>query len=297
MRPSSVRLVYHLLLDNRVVTGGARLLGRGLSRQQPGLTRHEVHLDALPAHLDGLRLLHVTDLHMRDRAGPAARLPELVASLSHDLALYTGDFIDGDEGIDPLVTLLSAIPARADAYAVLGNHDYWALSWQPRPNDTARLERALAGLGITVLRNAAAPACHGQLYIAGVDDPVTGRDDVGEAMAAVPRDAACILMAHSPDILLRLDGRKPSLVLAGHTHGGQVRLPVLGPLVNMTSLPRHLAMGYRLYQGVPLFVSRGLGYSGVDVRFLCPPQVALLELRAVDRKVGRPDGNELTRKD
>jgi uncharacterized protein len=294
MRQSSVRLIYHLLLRNRVAVRGLRLLGGVLSSQQPGLTRHEVHIEGLPAQLEGLRLLHITDLHVRDRAGQATRLPDLVASLTYDLVLYTGDFIDGDDGIEPVMALLSAMPRCAGAYAVLGNHDYWALSWQLRANDTARLRSALAEIGITVLCNASMPSCQGQLYVAGVDDPVTGRDELDRAMADVPPGATCILLAHTPDIVLRLGEHKPSLVLAGHTHGGQVRLPILGPLVNMTSLPRQLAMGYHLYQGIPLFVGRGLGNSGFDLRFLCPPQVALLELRAADRTTGPADSDRLT---
>lgn len=287
MRQSSVRIVYHLLLANRAAAGFGRLIGRALSPQRPELTVDVIPISGLPGGLDGLRLLHVTDLHVRDGSGPAAWLPELAAPLAYDLALYTGDFIDGDEGIDPLEDLLSGMPDRAVSYAVLGNHDYFALSWQPKSNDTLRLERVLTRLGITVLRNTSAPVCDGRLFVAGVDDPVTERDDVAAAMAAVPRDATCVMLAHSPDVVKRLGGRRPSLVLAGHTHGGQVRLPILGPAVNMTSLPRRLAMGYHLYRGTPLFVSRGLGSSGVDLRFLCAPQVALLELRAIQGEVSR----------
>jgi predicted MPP superfamily phosphohydrolase len=163
---------------------------------------------------------------------------------------------------------------------VLGNHDYWSAGREPIANDVVRLENALAETGVTVLRNSAVLACDGRIYVAGVDDPVTDLDDAGAALANVPPDAACILLAHSPDILRRLAGHRPTLVLAGHTHGGQVRLPVLGPVFNVTSLPRRLSMGYHVHEGVPLFVSRGVGYSGLDLRFRCRPQVALLQLRA-----------------
>jgi predicted MPP superfamily phosphohydrolase len=263
----------------RAGAGVERLLPRALSAKRPELTRHVLRIDALPGQLDGLRLLHVTDLHVRDGSGPSAWLPEIASTLSYDLTLYTGDFIDGDDDIKPLATLLSAMPAQAPSYAVLGNHDYWSAGREPRPNDMARLGSALSEVGVTVLRNAAALACGGRIYVAGVDDPVTGLDDAGAAMAAVPPNAACILLAHSPDVLQRLAGHKPTLVLAGHTHGGQVRLPVPGPVFNVTSLPRRLAMGYHVHEGTPLFVSRGVGYSGLDIRFRCPPQIALLELR------------------
>jgi uncharacterized protein len=270
----------------RVVAAGSRLLSKAFSPRRPELTRDVLSIAGLPDQLDGLRLLHVADLHVRDGSGPSAWLPGIAAALSYDLALYTGDFIDGDEDIEPLAALLSAMPDRAPSYAVFGNHDYRSMREVPRFNDNARLERALTSVGITVLRNSAEPACQGRVYVAGVDDPVTKRDDISAAMAAVPPDAACLLLAHSPDIVLRLGGHKPNLVLAGHTHGGQVRLPVIGPLVNVASVPRRLTMGYHVHDGVPLFVSRGIGYSGYDVRFFCRPQIALLELRGTNGTSG-----------
>jgi uncharacterized protein len=287
MRHPFGRFVHQRVVPNRAVVSVGRLISKALPAQRPELTRHVLPIDDLPAQLDGLRLLHVSDLHVHDGPGPSALLPDIASELTYDLTLYTGDFIDSDEDIEPLTALLAAMPDRAPSYAVLGNHDYWSLSEEPRPNDAVRLDRELTGLGITVLHNSAAPAWDGRVYVAGVDDPVTGWDNIGAAMAGVPPDAACLLLAHSPDIVLRLGGYRPVLVLAGHTHGGQVRLPILGPVVNVTALPRRLTMGYHVYQGVPLFVSRGIGYSGLDIRFLCPPQIALLELRAVDDRVSR----------
>jgi uncharacterized protein len=284
MRHPFGRFIHQRVVPNRAVTSVGRLISTALPAKRPELTSQVLPIDDLPARLDGLRLLHVTDLHVGDGSGPSAWLPDIASALTYDLTLYTGDFIDGDEDIEPLTALLSAMPDRVPAYAVLGNHDYWSLSEEPTRNDAGRLERALTGLGITVLRNSAAPAWDGRVYVVGVDDPVTGCDDIGAAMAAVPTDAACLLLAHSPDIVLRLGGHKPILVLAGHTHGGQVRLPMLGAVVNITSLPRRLTMGYHVHQGTPLFVSRGIGYSGLDIRFRCPPQIALLELRPGDSR-------------
>jgi uncharacterized protein len=287
MRHPFGRFIHQRIVPNRTVASASRLISKAFPAKRPELTTQVLSIDDLPGQLDGLRLLHVTDLHVHDGSGPSAWLPDIASALSYDLTLYTGDFIDGDEDIAPLTALLSAMPDRAPSYAVLGNHDYWSLSDEPKPNDAAGLERALTRLGITVLHNSATSAWDGRVYIAGVDDPVTGWDDVGAAMAAVPADAPCLLLAHSPDIVLRLGGHRPILVLAGHTHGGQVRLPILGPVVNVTSLPRRLTMGYHVHQGTPLFVSRGVGYSGLDIRFLCPPEIALLELRTADGRANR----------
>src|SRR5207248_10730781 len=105
-------------------------------------------------------------------------------------------------------------------------------------------------------------------------------DNPERAMAGVPATACCLLLAHSPDVALHLGPRRPDLILAGHTHGGQVRLPLVGPLVTRSRLPRRLAMGLHRYRGVALFVSRGIGYSGLNLRLPCPAEVALLTLRA-----------------
>ena len=99
-------------------------------------------------------------------------------------------------------------------------------------------------------------------------------------MADVPGEACTLVLAHSPDVALRLQAHRPGLILAGHTHGGQIRLSRIGPLLTLSDLPRHLAMGVGMYRGVPLFVSRGIGYSGLYIRIGSPAEVALLTLRS-----------------
>jgi predicted MPP superfamily phosphohydrolase len=89
-----------------------------------------------------------------------------------------------------------------------------------------------------------------------------------------------LLLAHSPDVLPRLGNHRPGLLLAGHTHGGQLRLPGIGPIGTVSALPRRYAMGAYVYDGVQTYVSRGVGTSGAPVRFNCPPEVTLITLRA-----------------
>ena len=148
-------------------------------------------------------------------------------------------------------------------------------------NDARRLRQVLAAAGVDVLTNEARPLYGGRLSIAGVDDPATRRDDLGHTLANVPDAACCVLLAHGPDIVLRAgaDARRRGLILAGHTHGGQIRLPVVGALLTESAGPRRLAMGLHVVRGVPLVVWRGVGYSGLDLRIGCPPEVALLTLR------------------
>jgi predicted MPP superfamily phosphohydrolase len=255
-------------------------VGRLLPEPRVHLTRYDVVARRLPRHLDGLRVLHISDLHVHPGSDLAWQVPDLVAGVEHDLLCYTGDFIDVDGDIPDVGRLLAGMPRSRPAYAVLGNHDYIPHGRTHGANDVRHLRAVLAAAGVTVLSNEAFSLHDGALVVAGVDDPATGRDDLGRALAQAPPDACTLVLAHSPDVLLRLAGHRPDLVLAGHTHGGQIRLPRVGALLTLSALPRHLAMGLGSYGGVPVFVSRGVGYSGLHLRLGSPAEIALLRLRA-----------------
>ena len=262
-----------------IIRHGIVLLCRIVPPPRVHLTRHDIAVPGLAPQLDGLRLLHLSDLHLHGGSELAEQVPALVAGVPHDLAVYTGDYIETDDNLPRLAALLARMP-RAAAYAVLGNHDYRTYGRPGGRNNVRRLREVLSAAGVHVLANTAQVVYGGQLAIAGVDDPATGRDDPERTLAGVPATACCLLLAHSPDVALHLGARRPGLILAGHTHGGQVRLPLVGPLVTRSRLPRRLAMGLHRYRDVPLFVSRGIGYSGLNLRLHCPAEVALLTLRA-----------------
>jgi len=270
----------HAVADSAAARAGVLLLTRLMPEARVQLTRYEVTIGRLPRHLDGLRVLHLSDLHVHPGSDLAWQVPDLVATVEHDLLCYTGDFIDIDADIPDVATLLARMPRTAPTYAVLGNHDYIPFGRVYGSNDTPKLRATLAEAGLTVLANEARPVLDGALYVVGVDDPSTGRDHLARAMAEAPEEACALVLAHSPDVALRLGRRRPDLILAGHTHGGQIRLPVVGALQTLSRLPRHLAMGLNRYQGVPLFVSRGIGYSGLNLRLGSPPEAAVLTLRA-----------------
>jgi len=275
-----VKHLYHGAIDSPPAQLGVKTLQYILPPPHIELTCYDIVVPRLPAGLDGLRVLHISDLHLRPGSEIARELPELVADVPHDLALYTGDFIDTDDGIPQVATILARMPRVEGAYAVLGNHDHQPLGRFHGANDVAALRTMLTDVGLDVLDNTARSILEGALFIVGVDDPATDRDNLDRAMAAVPDDACALLLAHSPDIVLRLGGHRPGLILSGHTHGGQIRLPLVGPLITMSSLPRREVMGLRTHHGVPTFVTRGIGYSGLNLRLGCPPEVALLTLRS-----------------
>lgn len=279
-RDPAIKIVARAVADSTLTRAGIAALRTLLPAPRVHLTRYEVTVAHLPPRLDGLRVLHVSDLHIHPGSDLAWEVPDLVAAVDHDLLCYTGDFIDVDDDIPRVAAWLQRMPHRAESFAVLGNHDYIPFGRSRGANDAPRLRAVLAAARVTVLTNEASTWRDGALYLAGVDDPSTGRDHAERAMAGVPDDACALMLAHSPDVALRLAPRRPDLILAGHTHGGQIRLGHLGPLLTLSDLPRHLTMGMGTYEGVPLFVSRGVGYSGLHIRIGSPAEVALLTLRS-----------------
>jgi predicted MPP superfamily phosphohydrolase len=279
-RDEALRVVARRVASSPLTRAGITLLRNMLPPVHVQLTRYDVAVPHLPRHLDGLRLLHLSDLHVHPGSDLAWQVPDLIAPLTYDLLCYTGDFIDVDDDLPAQATLLARIPHTGAAYAVLGNHDYIPFGRSHGSNDTARLRSVLGQAGITVLTNEAWATVGNELYVVGVDDPVTRRDSLELAMAQVPEHSCTVVLAHSPDVMLRLGARLPNLVLAGHTHGGQIRLPHVDPIYTLSQVPRNLTIGLGLYQGVPLFVSRGIGYSGLYLRLGSPPEAALLTLRA-----------------
>jgi predicted MPP superfamily phosphohydrolase len=241
---------------------------------------------SLAAAIGDALILHVSDLHVRQSGYRERRLVELAAAAAPDLIAVTGDLVEPPgrgmpAGPDSVVAVMRRLGEIAPTVAVLGNNDL-ADPQKGETVDTERLVAALGGAGVLVLRNAAALVTfRGQLrtsevYIVGVDDNFTHRDDLYGAVGGVPPDVPAILLAHSPDVVADWDVSRFALVLAGHTHGGQIRLPLVGALETQTRVPRYLEGLYRLPWGNWLHVSGGVGTSEVHVRFLAPPSATLL---------------------
>lgn len=264
----------------RALQGAARTL----PSPEIELTRLEVPLPHLKRDLDGLTILHITDLHLTAGDHPAHSIAALLRRERWDLTVYTGDLAEDAAGRRALGPLLQALSPREAAYAVMGNHDHYhyrhATGEGPQPNDLQPLLRALRKADIAVLNNENTSIFGGALTVVGVDDPALGLDRVERAFQGVDEHVATLLLAHSPDILLRLGTHRPGLLLAGHTHGGQLRLPGIGALGSVSVLPRRYAMGTYVYDGVQTYVSRGVGTSGAPARLYCPPEVTLIRLRS-----------------
>jgi uncharacterized protein len=176
-----------------------------------------------------------------------------------------GHFIEPE----PVAMVLGRLRAQLGVFAVTGNHDWWY--------DGPRVTAALEAAGIRVLDDAAAPLppVGPRLWIAGVGDLWTRPADVRRALAAVPAEAPVVVITHNPDLFPGVPARV-LLTLAGHTHGGQVDLPLLGRLIVPSRYGARYAIGHVREDGRDLFVTPGLGTSILPVRFRVPPEISVL---------------------
>lgn len=236
----------------------------------------EVGMKDLPAAWEGLRVALLSDLHLGFSAssGWIAGVLGEVASRTPDLVVVTGDFFSGQStGVPAGSERLASLQAPSGVFGVLGNHDYFA--------DTEALLGVLDGTSLRLLRNQAVALERGgaRLWVAGVDDLSTGHDDLDAALRAIPEGEATILLSHSPDLVEEASDRGVSLMVSGHTHGGQVCLPGLGPLFCFSRFYRRYAAGRFQVGPTALYVNRGLGKALLPFRFLCRPEVTFLTLR------------------
>jgi uncharacterized protein len=246
-----------------------------------------------------LTILHLSDTHLTGSnlkmADFLEDLPQRLGTMP-DLVIATGDLIDDDSGIDPLVKSLSGLQARLGRFYVLGSHDYYQSTFRGflsgvrklyagprrlvtiRRADVGRLEEGLQGNGWVSLanRNEFLTTPSGRVRLTGMDDPFLGRHRVDH----VERDRDDVLavgVVHTPELLALWAAMDYDLVLAGHTHGGQVRVPFVGALVTNCSLPAAMARGLHRVADTWVHISPGLGTSKFSpIRFLCPPEVTLL---------------------
>jgi predicted MPP superfamily phosphohydrolase len=239
------------------------------------LTRWRVPLRRLPAALSGMQIAHFSDIHVHP-AIPAEyvlRALRVVGSSGADLALFTGDLLSGRLGLLPAYReALTAIRPRYGKYAVLGNRDYQGRRVEP-------LIAFWRECGWELLRNESRPLPgHEDARIVGIDDPVTGRADFDKAVAGLSEGAFRLMLAHTPDAVADAAGHGGDLLLAGHTHGGQIVLPFIGPPLVPCDTGNEYAWGMFDYDSMWMIVSRGVGVVAPRIRFDCPPEVGLLTL-------------------
>lgn len=268
--------------------GGLALYAGEFERHWLEIVEKEISIAGLPAGFDGARIAQLSDIHLDEFTEPFL-VREAIDEINRarpDYVLLTGDYVSAEV----LPRNLTARAARQcgrllnrlecpNRYAIFGNHDIWA--------GEKEVGEALQANNIVVLRNSYLPLERngGRMWLAGLDDPVCGRPDpdrtIPSSIQNIPHEPV-ILMCHAPDFVdeLRMHPAANSiaLVLSGHTHGGQIRLPLIGAL-RLPPGGRKYVEGHFNVGAMQLYVNRGIGSVGVPFRFDCRPEITLFTLR------------------
>ena len=241
------------------------------------LTETDIFIKGLPERFENFRIAQITDVHHSQivSINEVRRVVEIARATQPDMFVLTGDYTTlRRDYIEPCAEVLGTLSAPEGVWAVLGNHDHY--------NDAELTARALERCHISVLANANTTLRRGAdtLQLAGVDDWGWGQADWPRALSGIDLARPSLLLSHEPVVLDMPPTRGLSLILSGHTHGGQVYLPFVGAPVSLVS-PQSFRYLRGLYarEGTQLYVSRGTGMIGLPVRFGARPEVAVITLR------------------
>jgi predicted MPP superfamily phosphohydrolase len=238
----------------------------------PAVTRARIESAKLPQGARPVRLVHISDLHSDPRPRLEERLPGIVAALRPDLIVFTGDALNSPAALPVFKNCMTQLARIAPTFAVRGNWDVW--SW--------RDQDLYGGTGVRPLRGEAVSLDVGgaKLWLAGLS--VGSEDQLDSTLAAAPADAFSIFLHHYPDEIEAVAARgRVDLYCAGHTHGGQVALPLYGALITLSRFGKKYEAGlYRVNQ-TTLYVNRGIGMEGGPaprVRFWARPEVTVIDI-------------------
>ncbi len=264
---------------------GTFALYRGAVIEPNRLAMSTLTLDAphLPPGSRPVRLLHISDIHLERHGVREQRLLRLASEAEADVILLSGDYVNLSNNEDPVThtavtELLSQLDAPGGVFAVLGS---------PPVDLPEQIPPLFDKLSVRLLREDLVDIDLGdgrRLSLIGLDchhDMVYDGARAAQLVAATPDDRPRILLYHSPELMPQATALEIDLHLCGHTHGGQVRLPLIGPLLTSSQLGRRYVMGHYQEGRTHLYVTRGVGFEGLSaprVRFLCPPEILLVTL-------------------
>ncbi|MBN1579935.1 MAG: metallophosphoesterase [Anaerolineae bacterium] len=240
------------------------------------VNRYRILVPNLPEAFSGFRIVHLTDLHY-GKLVPLGVIRYVVSKanqIARDLVVCTGDYVHErrtTDEIDRVWPLLADLTAPAGVYATLGNHDHWA--------DTDRSQYWLDKTGQNLRHRTVSIAKGGQrVWFSGAGDLYEDHVNLDRLLADIPDGDCRIVLAHNPDTADTPFSARVDLMLSGHTHGGQINIPFVGPPV-LPVKNKTYSSGLKFSpRGMPVFISRGIGWAVYPVRFNCLPEIAVLEL-------------------
>jgi uncharacterized protein len=255
-----------------------------LEPNRPRIVHQDFSLPRWPERLNGFTIALLSDFHYDPYCSvhPLHATVPLVNRLHPDLIVLTGDFVSvplfGDEAkaafaAEPCANILRQMTAPHGSWAIMGNHDC--------NTDPVYVTHALRSAGIQVLEDQSTAIEHdgARFWLAGVNDVLSRTADLTETLRRVPAGEAVVLLAHEPDFADEASKFPIDLQLSGHSHGGQVRIPLLPPLY-LPALGKKYVMGTYQVGPLPLYTNAGIGTVGVPVRLNCPPEITLITLKS-----------------
>jgi uncharacterized protein len=229
------------------------------------ISEHHIEINTLKSPV---RILHITDVHLRDSDDWLQRLCQCMNGLEADIVVITGDLITRGWTREALDLFFQACPrGRLGTYAIMGNWEYWS------GQSPATWREVLSNYDVLLLCEESHQTPLVNIY--GTDDHMAGQSDPERLEKALCDDIPNIVLTHSPAFFPKLTHPAVSLVLAGHAHGGQIRIPKLGALWTPKGTDQYIA-GWFKQDNTHLFVSRGVGWSVAPLRLLCPPELAFI---------------------
>jgi len=230
------------------------------------VTNHEVRTDRIPEGRH-VRIVHITDLHVDDLTPLLSELPEKIAALHPDFVVFTGDAINEKDGLPRFRTLLSNIHPPGGVFAVRGNHDV----------DSGWGGSLFGGTGAIELTGTPVQRARGSVSFCGA--PYGDAAGLEECLRNTPTGFR-VALYHSPDLVEAIQPEAPDLYLAGHTHGGQLRIPWFGAVITNSTFDKKYEMGLFQVGRTALYVNRGIGTDGgpIRARFLCRPEIAVFDV-------------------
>ena len=248
-----------------------------ITSEEIDISHHSIRLKNLPDSFEGFKIVHLTDIHHSKFVSfnEVFRMVELANRQNADAVFLTGDYITWSKKfIAPVAEALRNLKARFGVFAILGNHDIRV--------DAHGITQALEKAQIKVLRNSSEriDLKGDSLWIAGVDEYSYGQSDIAKAIREVPLSQPRILLAHNPEIVSEAAGHQVDFVLAGHTHGGQIKIPFMRSLNVVTQPSQECLEGFVRSGKTQMYISRGLGKVVIPVRIFCPPEIPVFYLQS-----------------
>lgn len=256
---------------------GSGFYARNIEPFWLSITHHEILHLSIPKGFNGIKVLQFSDTHLgfHYQLSDLQKAVQVINDLQPDIVVFTGDLLDNPNQFheqNQTIAILKEVKAPLGKYSVYGNHDHGGYG-------TENYARMMKESGFILLKNSSRNINYQneQITIAGIDEPMLGNPDWEQTLSQHKDNQFCLLLSHAPDLANVAQKHGVSLQLSGHSHGGQVKLPLFGPLMKPLFAHNYFEGLYNLAP-LTLYVNRGLGTTRLPIRLLSRPEISLFTL-------------------